>query len=163
MKILTAITATLLALSDLVAAHPSAVDFALDLPAGGALVMDLVQGNGTFPFANTSMGLSNHAKPPFLYTAYFCTDENWTGFCIGIGFPTDACWNLKPDGGFYKAITSFGPDQNTFCLLYTTLRCQMGIGADTVAGYLWPGTPNVGEAFNDRFVAMQCMAKKQTS
>ncbi|KAJ9657414.1 hypothetical protein H2201_008210 [Coniosporium apollinis] len=88
MKILNAITATLLALIGLATALPAAVDLALDLPANGVLVMKPVQGNGTFPF---STGSSEFTADQFLHTAYFCTDEDWTGLCIGIGFPTSEC------------------------------------------------------------------------
>ncbi|KAJ9642380.1 hypothetical protein H2201_004773 [Coniosporium apollinis] len=152
---ITTTVASLIALTGLTAAFPAASPSA----------MTIVEGDGTFPFSNTSSP-SNLPKRLFARRirethAYMCTDPGWRGLCSHQTFEHGLCYDMNPKGNFYKTISSFGPDQGTHCYLYTAEDCKYN-KFDTKQKYQmrefsWPGLRDVGPEWDNRFLSLSCL------
>lgn len=172
----TTIVGSLIALTGLTAAFPT----------GSSSASIIVEGDGTFPFSNTSSPShlpkqllarrvrETYVRLPSLFKqktlrlptnpriqAYMCTDPGWRGLCSHQTFEHGTCYNMNPNGNFYKTISSFGPDQGTHCYLYTVEDCKYN-KFDTKQKYQmrefsWPGLGNVGPEWDNRFLSLNCL------
>jgi len=90
-----------------------------------------------------------------------CTDPGWRGMCIHQTFEHGTCYDLNPNGNFYKAMSSFGPDQGTHCWLFTAEYCKYN-KFDTKQKYQmrefsWPGLRKFGPEWDNRFLSLICL------
>ncbi|KAI0747213.1 hypothetical protein C8Q80DRAFT_1180084 [Daedaleopsis nitida] len=88
---------------------------------------------------------------------YICTGTNWSGTCGYAVQPVNACIVLGSD--CKNKIASFGPDQCTMCLAYTTTNCSFGDGFFWMFQY--PGSATGGlnvanNAWNKRIGSFKC-------
>ncbi|KAF2997834.1 hypothetical protein E8E13_001413 [Curvularia kusanoi] len=81
---------------------------------------------------------------------YVCTDKNWGGKCKNLELAVSACHDMED--AFNKDVSSAGPDDGTFCVLYSEKRC---------AGKAIPFTnPGIGDftkyKFDDELSSVRC-------
>ncbi|KAI5816156.1 hypothetical protein BZA77DRAFT_369136 [Pyronema omphalodes] len=85
---------------------------------------------------------------------YYCEDAFWGATCIYNIYNLAKCHNVPSE--FNDKISSFGPDDGTFCFVYEHENCK---GASKLLEY--PGSDYLSEfGFNDRISAFACLTYK---
>ncbi|OAL44399.1 hypothetical protein IQ07DRAFT_578666 [Pyrenochaeta sp. DS3sAY3a] len=81
---------------------------------------------------------------------YICTNASFQGSCANLHFAVNECHNLE--GEFIKSVSSVGPDEGTFCTLYSDLGC---IGA--ALPFTYPGIRDLNDyGYDNAFSSARC-------
>ncbi|KAH7389943.1 hypothetical protein BKA66DRAFT_526799 [Pyrenochaeta sp. MPI-SDFR-AT-0127] len=81
---------------------------------------------------------------------YLCNDASFQGACANLHLEISACHNVQDE--YKKQASSAGPDEGTFCTLYTYSDCR-----GRALPFTFPGIRNLKRyGFDDALISVRC-------
>ncbi|KAL6703969.1 hypothetical protein ACN47E_008907 [Coniothyrium glycines] len=91
--------------------------------------------------------------PTAITHLYICTDSPFKGQCTNLWLPVSKCQNL--DATYAHQVSSAGPDEGTFCTLYSNNDCDGEKGL--TLPFTYPGIRKLSNYdFDNKLSSVRC-------